>query len=115
MIVTKKDMKKNEFIAECAQKSGLTKKDTREVLDIFFSVIVDHMKDEDGISPYTGIKFHANYKEAYEGHMPGSGEKIMVLDDSVTYGGIHGDREYCKVMHPMHGMGYMLKEGLKFD
>ena len=71
-------MKKNEFIAECAQKSGLTKKDTREVLDIFFSVIVDHMKDEDGISPYTVIKFHANYKEAYEGHMPGSGEKIMV-------------------------------------
>lgn len=44
-----------------------------------------------------------------------SGEKIMVLDDSVSYGGIHGDREYCKVMHPIHGMGYMLKEGLKFD
>ena len=71
-------MKKNEFVAECAQKSGLTKKDTKEVLDIFFGVIVEHMKDEDGVSPYTGIKFHAVHRDERDGHIPGSLEKITI-------------------------------------
>ena len=71
-------MKKNEFIAECAEKSGLTKKDTKEVLDIFFKVIVEHMKDEDGVSPYAGVKFYTVYRDGREGRLPGSDEKINI-------------------------------------
>lgn len=41
-----------------------------------------------------------------------AGTKVKVLDLKVVYGGIHGDKEYCKVECSPHGAGYVLKEGL---
>lgn len=55
-------MNRAEFISETATKTGMTKKDTKEVLDLIMEVIVDHMKDEDGVTPWQGIKFTADYK-----------------------------------------------------
>ena len=40
------------------------------------------------------------------------GEKVELISDRVYYGGIHGDKEYYKVNHSLHGVGYMLKAGL---
>lgn len=41
-----------------------------------------------------------------------AGEKVTIITDTVSYGGVHADKEYCKVQHPIYGTGYMLKEGL---
>jgi len=71
-------MNRAEFISETAAKTGMTKKDTKEVLDLIMEVIVDHMKDEDGVTPWQGIKFTADYKEARTARNPRTGEAVKV-------------------------------------
>ena len=39
------------------------------------------------------------------------GEEVQIVGTKTVYGGIHGDKEYYKVKHPVFGIGYMLKEG----
>lgn len=41
------------------------------------------------------------------------GETVLVLGNSMIFGGVMGDKEYCKVEHPIYGVGYMRKEGLE--
>ena len=50
-------MKKSDFIREVAKRSEITIKDTTEVLKIVGDAIVEYMKDEDGVTPFSGIKF----------------------------------------------------------
>ena len=71
-------MNRTEFISETAAKTGMTKKDTKEVLDLIMEVIVEHMKDEDGVTPWQGIKFTADYKEARTARNPRTGEAVKV-------------------------------------
>lgn len=40
-------------------------------------------------------------------------ETVILIAQTSVYGGIHGDKEYLKVKHPLYGVGYMLKEGLE--
>lgn len=41
------------------------------------------------------------------------GEVVTILGTVTAFGGIQGDKEYCKVEHPVYGLGYMRKEGLE--
>lgn len=41
------------------------------------------------------------------------GETVVILGNVTTFGGLFGDKEYYKVEHPLYGLGYMRKEGLK--
>lgn len=42
------------------------------------------------------------------------GEEIYVVGTAQTsYGGIFGDKEYYKVQHHIHGLGYVRTEGLE--
>lgn len=41
------------------------------------------------------------------------GDTVNVLGDTQTYAGIFGDKAYYKVEHTLHGVGYMLAEGLE--
>ena len=71
-------MKKSDFIREVAKRSEMTIKDTTEVLKIVGDAIVEYMKDEDGVTPFSGIKFATNYRDAYTARNPQNGEPISV-------------------------------------
>lgn len=40
-------------------------------------------------------------------------EVVTILGNVSVFGGIQGDKEYCKVSHNLYGVGYMRKEGLE--
>ena len=71
-------MKKTEFVKMCAEKAGLSQRDMREVLDIVGECISVAMKDDDGVSPFTGIKFYTEFKESRTARNPRTGEIIQV-------------------------------------
>ena len=71
-------MTKTEFMKKCAEDAGMSQKDMREVLEIIGSNIVAHMKDEDGVTPFNGIKFTTVYKEARTGRNPMTGEPLAI-------------------------------------
>ena len=72
-------MKKEELIKEFKKNAGLANlKDSREILEILGKIIVDHMKDPDGITPFAGMKFISVYKDAMTVKSPSTGEPIDV-------------------------------------
>lgn len=71
-------MKKAEFIKMFAEKANMSQKDTKEILTVFGEVLVEAMKDEDGISPFPGMKFIAEYKEPHVARNPATGETVQV-------------------------------------
>lgn len=71
-------MKRTEFIKEFAEKSSLTQKDTREVLKALQDVVYTHMKDEDGVPLFEGLKLSAVHKDAKTARNPRTGESINV-------------------------------------
>ena len=71
-------MTKNEFMKACAVKSGLTQKDMKEVLEIIGDMIVVNMKTEDGVTPFTGMKFVAEYKDPHVARNPLNGQQVNV-------------------------------------
>lgn len=71
-------MKKIDFIKEFAEKAGLTQKDTREVLKVLQDVCYSHLKDEDGVQIFDGLKLTAVHKDAKTARNPKTGETINV-------------------------------------
>ena len=71
-------MTKHEFVREVGIKSNTTHRDVKEILNAIRDVIVEHMKDEDGVTPFRGIKFYAVYKDARRRRNPSTGEMIDV-------------------------------------
>ena len=71
-------MKKVDFIKEFAAKAELSLKDAKEVVQVMGDLIVEHMKDEDGVSPFSGMKFVATYKDARTARNPQTGESMKV-------------------------------------
>ena len=71
-------MTRTEFIKECAARTGVSIKDMKEVLAVAGEVIVENMKDEEGVAPFQGFKFCATFKEAHTARSPITGEQIVV-------------------------------------
>jgi len=71
-------MKKTEFIKLIAEKTGMSQKDSKEVLEIIGAEIVKHMKDEDGVTPFAGMKFTSAYADKRQGRNPQTGETIVI-------------------------------------
>ena len=71
-------MTKMEFVKELAEKVGITQKLAKAIIDAEASIITSHMTDEDGITPFSGMKFSAVYKEGYTGRNPSTGEPVAV-------------------------------------
>lgn len=40
-------------------------------------------------------------------------DTVTIISNVNVFGGIQGDKEYCKVSHSLYGVGYMRKEGLE--
>lgn len=71
-------MNSSEFIKEFAEKANLTKKDAKEVVGAFYNVLVSHMRDEDGVTPFPGIKFTSTYMSERKGINPKTQEPISI-------------------------------------
>lgn len=42
-----------------------------------------------------------------------NGEKVTIIGNVASYGGLFSDKEYCKIEHSLYGNGYVRKEGLE--
>lgn len=71
-------MKKKDFIKKCAEQSGITQQKFKDILDAMGEAIVEGMRDEDGISPWKGIKFVSVYRNERTTRNPSTGEPITV-------------------------------------
>ena len=71
-------MNKGEFVEALAEKTGFTKKDSREALDSTLKVIQNEL-EENGEVMFTGFgKFETRPRKATERINPQTGEKIQV-------------------------------------
>lgn len=72
-------MLRSDFIKEVKERAGITNtKEAKFIVDSIGNIIIEHMSDEDGISPWTGMKFYSVYKESYIGRNPATGGDIEV-------------------------------------
>lgn len=71
-------MKKIDFVREFAANADLSMKDAKEIMQVMGDTIVAHMKDEDGVCPFAGMKFVAVYKDARKTRNPQTGEMMTV-------------------------------------
>lgn len=72
-------MKKKELLKEFKEAAGLASmKDADEVLTALCGVVKNHIKDEDGITLFPGVKFTAVYMNARTVKNPATGEPVEV-------------------------------------
>jgi len=71
-------MKKAEFIAQVAARSGLSKKDTEVVIDKALETITEALVKRDSVSFLGFGSFTATKKEAREITIPGTSRKVKV-------------------------------------
>ncbi len=71
-------MKKAEFIAQVAAKSGLSKKDTEVVIDKALETITEALVKRDSVSFLGFGSFTATKKEARDITIPGTSRKVKV-------------------------------------
>ena len=71
-------MKKAEFIAQVASRSGLSKKDTEIVIEKALETISDALIKRDSVSFLGFGSFTATKKEAREITIPGTTKKVQV-------------------------------------
>ena len=71
-------MTKAEFITEVASKSGLSKKDTEEVIQASIDTLTELLKKKESISFVGFGSFSTVEKAAREVRIPSSGEMVQV-------------------------------------
>ena len=71
-------MTKNDFYKEVAEKAGISIKEAKRIGQIIGDTAVVHMKDADGVSPFTGMRFFSMYAEAKTGRNPQTGEPLTI-------------------------------------
>ena len=71
-------MNRTELVATFAEKGGITKKDSKDLLNILQGIVYEHMVDEDGVKLFDGVTLTRSYKEARQGRNPATGETIVI-------------------------------------
>ena len=70
-------MNKSELIAAIANKTGVTKKDTEEVISAFVEVVKETLKAGEKVQMIGFGTFETVERDAREGVNPRTGEKVM--------------------------------------
>lgn len=71
-------MNKKEFVDELSERTGLTKKDSREVLDESLDIITEALQDDEDVM-FTGFgKFENRTRQSTTGRNPQTGEKMKI-------------------------------------
>ncbi len=76
-------MNKKDFIFQVAEKTGLSKKKTEEVLTEVLGAITDVLKDGDKITFVDFGTFSVTERAARDGRNPRTGEKIKIAAKNV--------------------------------
>ncbi|MDO4269952.1 MAG: HU family DNA-binding protein [Eubacteriales bacterium] len=71
-------MKKSEFVALVAEKTGLSKKDTEKTIDTVFAAMGDVMAAGDKLQMSGFGTFETKERAARTGHNPRTGEEIPI-------------------------------------
>lgn len=71
-------MKKYEYLRELAGKLNVTHGRAKEISDIIGEIVISHMNDDDGISPFAGVRFLSSFREKRSGVNPRTGESITI-------------------------------------
>ncbi len=71
-------MNRTDFAKICAERCGVTQKLMKNILAEVGTLITENMKDEDGVTPFQGMKFYAVHKDARMGRNPQNGEPIEI-------------------------------------
>jgi len=76
-------MKKSDFVRAVATKAEFSQKDVRELLSVIGDVIIEAMKDDEGVKPFEGFTFSTRHRDARKGRNPQTGEEIMIAAKDV--------------------------------
>lgn len=72
-------MTKAEIVKEVKERAGLKNQtEARNAINAIESMIMDHITDEDGFTPFAGIKFYTRYRNPRNGRNPSTGESIVI-------------------------------------
>jgi len=71
-------MKKVDFVAKIAEKTGVSKKQTSAVIDAAIKLVTEILEEEDSINFVGFGTFEVRERAAREGHNPSTGEKIKI-------------------------------------
>ena len=71
-------MKRTDFVALVAQRTGVTKKQAERVIDVTFSCLGDVLKQGDKLT-WSGFgAFETRERAEREGRIPSTGQKIII-------------------------------------
>jgi DNA-binding protein HU-beta len=73
-----KEKSMNDFVAELAEKTGLTKAETRKVLDAHAELITSELKSAGSVQLVGMGKFKLNDRAERQGRNPSTGEAITI-------------------------------------
>ena len=71
-------MTKENFYRVVADKAGISIKEAKRLGGVIGETLIECMKDPEGVSPFTGMKFFSSYSEAKTGRNPQTGEPITI-------------------------------------
>lgn len=78
-------MTKAEIVEEISEKLGLTKKDIARVVDIFFEIVKEGLRNEEHIELRGFGTFEVKTREEREARNPKTGEAVTVPKRKVPY------------------------------
>ncbi|MBD3299786.1 MAG: DNA-binding protein [Candidatus Moranbacteria bacterium] len=71
-------LNKNDVVSEVAQKTGQSKKDTAETIEVLLNVVTDNIKNGRKVN-FTGFgSFVVRKRKGRQGHNPRTGEKMEI-------------------------------------
>lgn len=71
-------MTKADYISKIAEATGYTKKDVAEVLKAEKDVVWSALRDKDEVKVFDSIILRTQFKDAYEGRNPSTGEPLQI-------------------------------------
>jgi DNA-binding protein HU-beta len=74
---------KKEIYVEVAQRTGITQKDAKVILDTMEDVVVEKMKQLEDVKVFNGVILSGVVKAAHEGRNPQTGEAIHIPEKVV--------------------------------
>ena len=71
-------MTRTEFYKEYAKTAGIKQKDAKNIIESIGEIIIAHMSDENGVTPFDGITLKRSWSAPRVGRNPQTGESVNI-------------------------------------